>query len=195
MARLEIFGLDGRRDIVELDGVPITFGRAPTVDCVISDESVSRVHARIVPLPPNRWAIEDLGSMNGTWVSGERVYGQHVLQNGAEIRLGGASMLFHDAGAVDGSSTVKKARPPVVTQGEHRVLVELCRPLFGPSVVRRASTTREIAEAIFTGEANVKQHLGHLYDKLAIPEDRANRRDLLATAAVECGLIGRGDYA
>ncbi len=174
MARLEIFGLDGRRDIVELDGAPVTFGRTHGVDCVIGDDSVSRVHARVVPLQPNRWAIEDLGSMNGTWVSGERASSASRCSRAAQprSRLENTSVLFQDAGADDGSEHRGEDpghRPSRRARRRGRP-VELCRPLFGPSVVRRAGTTREIAEAIFTSEANVKQHLGHLYDKFAIPE-------------------------
>ena len=74
------------------------------------------------------------------------------------------------------------------------MLVELCRPIFTVGLVKRAATVREIADSLFTGEAAVKQHLGHLYDKFRIAEAAGNRRDLLAEAAIESGVVGRGDY-
>jgi hypothetical protein len=195
MARIEIFGTDGRREIVELADGSVTLGRGEGVDCRIDDHRVSRLHARIHPVTTNRWAVEDLGSKNGTWVGGGRIYGSHALQNGNEIIVGGTSVVFHDAVDDDGSSTVKKDRLPAITPRERIVLVELCRPIMrGTSPVRKAAQVREIADAMFTGEANVKQHLGHLYDKFLIPEEGGNRRDLLAEAAIERGAVGRSDY-
>jgi hypothetical protein len=58
----------GRR--FPLDGV-VTIGRSPDNDVVLNDPQVSRLHARII-LDEGAVAIEDAGSLNGTYVNGER---------------------------------------------------------------------------------------------------------------------------
>jgi NADH dehydrogenase len=52
------------------------------------DEYLSRHHARISHSPGSEPVIEDLGSMNGTLVNGERLRGSRVLQDGDTIKVG-----------------------------------------------------------------------------------------------------------
>jgi hypothetical protein len=72
--------VDDRRDVLALvgpDGVPVPLrdglqiGRSDENDVVIRDGRVSRKHARIVA-DGDGFAIEDLGSSNGTAVDGRR---------------------------------------------------------------------------------------------------------------------------
>jgi serine/threonine protein kinase len=51
------------------------------------DLEMSREHARIVHRQGNHW-IEDLGSSNGTFVNGLRLFDSQILKPGDEIRLG-----------------------------------------------------------------------------------------------------------
>ena len=46
-------------------------GRTPGADIVIKDMTLSRRHARLVRTA-NSLTVEDLGSLNGTFVDGER---------------------------------------------------------------------------------------------------------------------------
>ncbi|UCE17604.1 MAG: VWA domain-containing protein [Gemmatimonadota bacterium] len=46
-------------------------------------------HARIFVSEGERFAIEDLGSMNGTWIGGKKIDGTFPLQDGDVIDLGG----------------------------------------------------------------------------------------------------------
>lgn len=69
-----------------LDG-PVLIGRSPDADIVIGDEFVSARHAKIVPLG-NGAVVEDLGSTNGTFVNGERVRGQRIVEPGDVIDIG-----------------------------------------------------------------------------------------------------------
>jgi hypothetical protein len=73
--------VDDRRDALALvgpDGVPVALrdglqiGRSEENDVVIRDGRVSRRHARVVA-DGDGFAIEDLGSSNGTAVDGRRV--------------------------------------------------------------------------------------------------------------------------
>ncbi len=110
----------------------MTIGRAPGVSLVLSDPSVSRVHARITADA----VLEDAGSSHGTWLDGVRVTGPSPLHDGAKIRLGdaelrverrrevaeagrtivvraGASLLVPSVGAPEGNSTQFGMRPRV----------------------------------------------------------------------------------
>jgi putative peptide zinc metalloprotease protein len=66
----------------------MTIGRAPGATLVLSDPSVSRVHARI----SEGAVLEDAGSSHGTYVDGLRLTAPSPLRDGAKIRLGDAEM-------------------------------------------------------------------------------------------------------
>src|SRR4051794_1076152 len=66
----------------------MTIGRAPGASLVLSDPSVSRVHARISA----NAEIEDAGSSHGTYMDGVRVTDPLPLRDGAKIRLGDAEL-------------------------------------------------------------------------------------------------------
>lgn len=57
----------------------------------VEGPTVSRRHARIL-VAAGRAIIEDLGSKNGTFVKGQRIFAPTPLENGDEIRLGRVSM-------------------------------------------------------------------------------------------------------
>jgi DNA-binding winged helix-turn-helix (wHTH) protein len=60
--------------------------------CIDAD-SVSRHHAKLI-VTGRGASIEDLGSKNGTWISGERVHGNVTLTDGVSIRLGSETVRF-----------------------------------------------------------------------------------------------------
>ena len=70
----------------------ITIGRSPDCDIQIEESSVSSKHSRIEMIPNPIVAaltdiyIEDLGSMNGTWVNDEQTSRQ-IIQNKDRIRI------------------------------------------------------------------------------------------------------------
>lgn len=68
-------------------------GRAPSgwgdlVPLVIPYETVSRRHCLIMPLSGGAWQVEDLGSVNGTFVNGERLISPVPLTHGDVLGLG-----------------------------------------------------------------------------------------------------------
>lgn len=71
-------------------------------DVVISDQKISRQHARInvdTEIDENgeeilRFAVFDFGTPNGTFVNGKRVNGRQVLNEDDEIRFGGHTFAF-----------------------------------------------------------------------------------------------------
>ncbi|NEG56085.1 FHA domain-containing protein FhaB/FipA [Bifidobacterium platyrrhinorum] len=74
---------------VPLAGEAITLGRAASNTVVLDDEFVSSHHARVYIDPASRqWAIEDLGSTNGTVVNGQRLAAPTVLPARVPVRIG-----------------------------------------------------------------------------------------------------------
>ena len=78
--------------MVFLSRLPFTIGRRPGCDLVLPDPQVSRAHARISSQDGN-FVLEDLGSINGTWVHGQRVQ-RHALRPGDEIQIGQTRLRF-----------------------------------------------------------------------------------------------------
>ena len=75
-------------------GGRVTIGRQPDNEVVLADASSSRRHAAIVP-ENGRYALQDLGSANGTRVNGARV-SHHLLAIGDVVQIGDASLLFSE---------------------------------------------------------------------------------------------------
>ncbi|MFU8770927.1 MAG: FHA domain-containing protein [Anaerolineales bacterium] len=71
----------------DLDKDEVSIGRDVNNDVVINDAEVSRRHAQI-NRQPGSFAIEDLGSTNGTFVNRVRLSGTRVLQPSDSITLG-----------------------------------------------------------------------------------------------------------
>lgn len=81
---------DGRR--LEIGEAPLTVGRMPECDVVLSDPNVSRRHAE-VRRQGNGFVVVDLGSTNGTRVNGA-VVKERALTDGDEIVVGSTKLRF-----------------------------------------------------------------------------------------------------
>lgn len=74
---------------VPLTSESITLGRAASNTVVLDDEFVSSHHARIYKDPASgQWAIEDLGSTNGTIVNQQRLNMPMLLPPRMPVRIG-----------------------------------------------------------------------------------------------------------
>ena len=69
-----------------------TVGRSPDCGVFLDDVTVSRRHAALVRRD-GRWHIEDLGSLNGTFVNRRRV-DSAALEDGDEIQIGKYRLTF-----------------------------------------------------------------------------------------------------
>lgn len=76
-----------------LDTPDITIGRDPSSSVFLNDMTVSRRHA-VLHLAGNSARIEDLGSLNGTWVDGAIVKTSPIV-DGSTIQVGTFRMVFH----------------------------------------------------------------------------------------------------
>ncbi|WP_311405512.1 FHA domain-containing protein [Lancefieldella rimae] len=80
----------------ELDSTHISLGRDPKNSVFLNDMTVSRHHAQIdlSNLGLGYATIEDLNSLNGTWVDGA-IINKAILQDGSTIQIGTFRMVFH----------------------------------------------------------------------------------------------------
>ncbi len=93
MAKLILISSDDRQEF-ELAAFN-SIGRHPDNTIQILDRIISKEHAQIQRTPEGRFLLRDLGSLNGTYIRGERVHEQ-ILLDGDEISLGSTRLLFVD---------------------------------------------------------------------------------------------------
>jgi two-component system, NtrC family, sensor kinase len=80
----------GRR--FELPDSPALIGR-DSRQLPLDDNTVSRRHAELIP-GDGDWTLKDLGSSNGTYVNGQRVFNTYQLKPGDQIRVGRSLLVF-----------------------------------------------------------------------------------------------------
>jgi DNA-binding CsgD family transcriptional regulator len=193
VAALELWGTVGH-DVVTLEGQRLSVGSSESADLVIFDDpAVSRVHF-VLERIGRAWCVRDLGSRNGTMVNNERLFGDRVLHDGAELVIGRTRLVFHDRGDAAVPVTEALGAPPELTRRERDVLRELCRPVLSGNAFTQPASVHDIADALCVSEAAVKQHLGRLYDKFGILDDEQGpRRVLLANEALHRGALNIAD--
>jgi len=102
-------GPDGRQE-VELQAHN-TLGRHPNNTVQVLDRIVSKEHCHVDLIDGGRYILRDLGSLNGTYVNGERV-SERVLKPGDEIMLGSTRIIYDAMDSGSGS----RAGPPAQAQ-------------------------------------------------------------------------------
>jgi pSer/pThr/pTyr-binding forkhead associated (FHA) protein len=82
--------------IYEVRKDALSIGRSRESDIFLEDLAVSRLHASILNLGNNNYALRDEGSANGTKVNGQPVnkYQPYPLQEGDKIQLGQTVLVF-----------------------------------------------------------------------------------------------------
>jgi hypothetical protein len=68
-------------------------GRASDNDVVLDDDTVSRQHA-LIREDQGHFTLQDRGSLDGTYLNGEKIRGSVTLQDGDEIGLGNTVLRF-----------------------------------------------------------------------------------------------------
>jgi len=102
---------DGTQKLCALADKPLVLGRHQESEIQVRDVFISRRHASI-SYDNNTFVLKDLGSMNGTYRNGVRVY-ECTLSSGDKIQIGNAALVFEiDATTGDG---VLRQVPPIST--------------------------------------------------------------------------------
>src|SRR5437868_1268573 len=93
MARILLATPEGQQ-VVELRDHN-SLGRHPSNTIQLLDKIVSKEHC-ILERRPNGFTLRDLGSLNGTYINGERVVGEQDLKHGDDIALGATRARYDD---------------------------------------------------------------------------------------------------
>lgn len=93
MARILLSTPDGQQAVELRD--QNSLGRHPSNSIQLLDKIVSKEHCRI-ERRANGYVLRDLGSLNGTYINGERVNGEQDLRHGDDIALGSTRGRFDD---------------------------------------------------------------------------------------------------
>lgn len=76
-----------------LDEEATIAGRHPEVNIFLDDVTVSRRHAEFIRRG-TQFSVRDMGSLNGTFVSGKRIDGEVPLEEGVEVQVGKFKFTF-----------------------------------------------------------------------------------------------------
>ena len=79
----------------ELTDTETSIGRDPANTIFLNDMTVSRTHAKVVRTPFGT-SIEDLGSLNGTWVDGA-IVNSAPLHDGSTVQIGTFTLIYHES--------------------------------------------------------------------------------------------------
>lgn len=79
----------------EITAPETSVGRDPANAIFLNDMTVSRSHAKIVRTPLGT-KIEDLGSLNGTWVDGA-IVNSAPLHDGSSVQIGTFTLIYHES--------------------------------------------------------------------------------------------------
>ncbi len=72
---------------IPVSAAPFVMGSSPSCDLRLADPKASPQHAEI-DRTDEGWLLTDLGSLNGTFLNGERIASPVLLQAGDEVRMG-----------------------------------------------------------------------------------------------------------
>jgi adenylate cyclase len=131
-----------------------TLGRHPDNTIQILDRIVSKNHCHIDGADGN-YVLKDLGSLNGTFVNGERVDGQRALAAGDEITLGSTRLTFD---------------PPATAAGAHDAALE------EPKQVGKVTMTASAVESHVRAKLAQQADLNFVPERL-VTDAAAVRRD------------------
>jgi predicted component of type VI protein secretion system len=124
----------GTRSIVPFTGEAIVVGRASGgVTFRLGDRNVSRRHARFVPQNGSVF-VEDLGSLTGTRVNGERITGRRKLRAGDLVQIGDYDL----AVLAEGAAAEPGAPPPLplAARDPNAITMRITAPCPAPEPVR-----------------------------------------------------------
>jgi hypothetical protein len=171
-------------------------GRTKRADVPLPwDIEVSRAHARLESAAGG-WIVEDLDSLNGSFVNGSRVSKRHRLHDRDRMCFGRTHVLYREPRS-DGE--VSTARAPgqggdvPLTPTQRSILVVLCRPMAESPLAPPASNTA-IAEELHMSVDAVKAQLRELYRRFGLDDlKQIEKRTRLAGIVLLEGVLQPSD--
>jgi len=145
--RLIIEDEEGATTIVPLGEEEVTIGREPGNTIQLTEQNVSRQHARLAQ-GPDGWVIEDLESYNGVKVNGVLVEGSVTLNEGDVVQIGD----YHLALSNNVEQTTLNIDRPGQAAEPNRVMPSVDIPRIS------ASEAAAIATPSFTSSGDARGH-------------------------------------
>jgi len=146
VAKLILISSDDRQEF-ELAAFN-SIGRHPDNTIQVLDRIISKEHAQITRMPDGRFLLRDLGSLNGTYIRGERV-AEHILTDADEIALGSTRLLFVDQRSEDlPLQRVTIAPATADSHIRHKVAAEASRDFLPESQLRDDRSLRRDYEKL-----------------------------------------------
>ncbi len=134
--RLIIEDEEGATTIVPLGEEEVTIGREPGNTIQLTEQNVSRQHARLTQ-GPDGWVIEDLDSYNGVKVNGVLVEGSVTLNEGDVVQIGDYHLALSNN--VE-QTTLNLDRPSQAANDTARTLPSVDLPRIGGSELESGQT-------------------------------------------------------
>lgn len=160
----------------------LSIGRLPDNDIVIDNLAVSGYHARLI-LDEDHYVIEDLSSLNGTFLNNQRVR-RGSLKNGDSIVIGKHTLLFFDEGRISARPAAAESEP-------------VHKAVLGTTVNLDTKQRREfLAQATsITGQASTDSagDNRNLLGSLVVLQGKTDQREYILTSKL-C-VIGKSNMA
>jgi len=139
MATLEVCTEANGREFFELTADETLVGRDQFCDIVLRNHTVSRQHARIVR-GPEGFLIEDLSSLNGTYVNGRRIEGRTPIKDQDRIQIYEVVTVFHAGAPPQRDADAPVDEPPTI------ISLQMPEAAADPKATAEASAKR-VAQA------------------------------------------------
>ncbi|MGA8027381.1 MAG: SpoIIE family protein phosphatase [Bryobacteraceae bacterium] len=135
-AAFDVIHPSGERTRIPIEPLPFRIGRGPDNDLILRDNRASRAHASVFK-DGATFLIEDLESLHGTWLNGERIEKAMPLKPGDAVHFGFEEtyrLVFSDSSGrinriLDRLSTSPQASGPAGTLARLRAMIEVARTL------------------------------------------------------------------
>ena len=180
----------------------VVIGRAAELDIPLRwDPDVSNVHATL-KLVGTVWVLDDVGSLNGTFVNEQRIVDSYKLIDKDLVRVGETCIAYraaipagHPAAILPTATRSSTRRPAKTVVGDQRlVLIELCRPLLAADGLPASTPTNaEISDQLHMAKGTVASHLRKIATLLEVHDRHGVQRELVAREAIRLRLVSPRD--
>jgi hypothetical protein len=146
--RLEVISGNACGDTIVV-GDELVIGRHATGAGRLSeDDEISRQHARISREVTGDYAIEDLGSSNGTFVNGLRVQSSRLLSVGDSIETGATTLVVRDIVRPEPEPAAEPAAPRFAAPASPAADSAAADPRRAPTVFARSPVAQPQSAAL-----------------------------------------------
>src|SRR5260221_3527867 len=127
--RVDVYWPDGPIESYQLEKSSVAIGRSPGNDIVIDTNAISRYHISLA-YKDQQVVLEDLESVNGTYVDGTRIKAHEplTLRGGEEIQLGDIRVIYQPLEDPDANATTRPM--PMMPNAQELRRVEVQMPKF-----------------------------------------------------------------